>query len=122
VNAKLFEIRDTGTFIPILAVKLAPHDEAERYLLARSGYGLKPEDQSKYVMIIRIVGGEGQATCDPFDWPRLMGNTRTMHYAHLHINEHFDALETGAVIDVEYILDERESPKKTEREEFGAAK
>lgn len=40
MNAKLFELRDAGTFLP---VRLDPQDEAERYLLARSGFTTKVE-------------------------------------------------------------------------------
>ncbi len=35
-----------------------------------------------------------------------------MHEAHLYINEHFDEMDNGAVVDVEYILGETDKPKK----------
>lgn len=40
MESKIIEIRDSGTFIPALAVRLGSSDERERYLLARSGFGL----------------------------------------------------------------------------------
>jgi len=39
VIIKAVEIRDTGTFIPAIAIKVVPTNEGQRYLLLRSGYG-----------------------------------------------------------------------------------
>jgi len=110
--AKTFEIRDAATFIPALAVKLEPTNEADRYLLARAGYGRTREDQSEYVQLIRINGGSGKSACDPYDWGTV---PRTFFVAHKYIIEHFDYLESGAVICVETILGERTTPKTSER-------
>lgn len=109
MNAKLFEIRDRMTFIPVLAVHLAPSREEERYLLARAGYGEIPREQSQYVLLIRIAGGQGPAHCDPYEW-----SDRTMQSAHLHIRQHWDTLEPGAVVDVEYLLGEKPTPALSE--------
>lgn len=128
--SKIIEIRDSGTFIPALAVRLGSPNEAERYLLASSGFGRTFEDQSEYIVLCKINGGEPCAChIDPFAWGQ---NPRTMFVAHLYLlNRHqeierregiraadkhdgFDALPQGAVVDVEYILGIRESPKKAE--------
>ena len=109
--AKTFEIRDAATFIPVLAVKLEPVTEQDRYLLARAGFGLTREDQAAYVHLIRMDGGSGAAHCDPYDW----GN-RTMTTAHDYIAKHFNSIESGAVIDVEYIIGLTDRPKRTESE------
>lgn len=112
--AKTFEIRDRLTFIPVLAVKLQPSCEADRYLLARTGYGLSPHIQAQYAMVWPLSGGKGFATSDPYEWPT---SARTFLVAHRHIIERFDELESGAVVDVEFILGETQKPKKSEREE-----
>lgn len=43
MRTKLFEIRDRGTFLPVMALRLDRGDmtlaDAERYLLGRCGYG-----------------------------------------------------------------------------------
>ena len=109
--AKTVEIRDAGTFIPALAVKLAPVTEADRYLFERAGYGITPERQREYVVLARIAGGNGQSTCDPYDW-----DTGTMQHAHAWLIEHFDEIESGAVVDVEYITGKRSAPKRSEAE------
>lgn len=105
--AKTFEIRDRATFIAALAIQCDPASEAERYLLARSGYGLAPEDQRKYVILCRLDGN--LSTCDPYDWPR-----GTMPAAHDYIQKHFDKLMTGSVIDVEFIQGVTSMPKLSE--------
>jgi hypothetical protein len=113
MTTKTIEIRDRGTFIPALAIRLDPGSEADRYLLGRAGYGTSPETQKKYVTLMRINGGNGEAHCDPHDWP---SGTRTFQVAHEYIIENFDALESGEVVDVEFILGETTAPKLSEAE------
>jgi hypothetical protein len=109
--AKTFEIRDRMTFIPALAVKIPPGCEADHYLLARAGFG--EYDRGVRVVLLKLVrNGSGCATSDPYSWP----DHRTMACAHDYITEEFDALESGTVIDVEYILGETSEPKRSESE------
>lgn len=113
--AKTIEIRDVATFIPALAVQLTPACEADRYLLARAGYGTTPEQQGSYVLLLMINGGQGQVTCDPYDW-----HSETMTVAHEHLIQYFDSLASGAVIDVEYLTGRRNTPKISEQLENDA--
>ena len=106
---KAVEIRDTGTFIPAIAIKVVPANEGQRYLLCRSGYGFDPPQ----IILANLAGGSGMACCDPFDWPAC---ARTMRTAHEWLREHFDEIEDGAVVDVAFILGERVEPKRSERE------
>lgn len=110
MTAKTFEIRDKGTFVPVLAVRLRPNNDQDRFLLARAGYGGRPEGQAEYVMVWMMNGGSGQGLSDPFDW----GQTRTMQVAHNHILTNFDRLSSGSVVDVEHILGETTEPKLSE--------
>jgi hypothetical protein len=110
MTAKTFEIRDRMTFIPVLAVKLEPSNEADRYLLGRAGFGIYPENQARYIQLIRISGGEGPTYCNPGDWA-----DRTMQTAHLYLLDHFDELESGSIVDVEHILGETTELKVSER-------
>lgn len=109
METKTFEIRDEGTHIPILCVKLTARDERDRYILARAGYGDEPH---RYVTMIMIDGGHGKATSDPFKW----GGLRTLQVAHQHIIDNWSKLENGAVIDVEFILGITPEPKRSEAE------
>lgn len=110
---KAFEIRDAGTFIPVIAIWMTPSREtdlpnAEHYLLRRAGYGY----DSPCVMLCRTDanGGAHQASCDPHGW----GWPRTYPQAHEYITEHFHGLQSGQVIDVEFILGETTEAKLSE--------
>lgn len=109
MELKTFEIRDRATFIPVIAIKAGPRNEAERYLWGRAGYGTSAENQSNYVLISKINGEINDLTYDPF-WR----DNRTMSTAHQHIKENWDMLVNGQVIDVEYILGETKRPKESE--------
>ena len=109
MRAKTVEIRDKGTFIPALTIRLDPTNEADLYLLARAGFGLDEDTQASYVLLIRIEG-KTEAHYDDLEWP----NQRTLGVAHRYIIEHFDSLPTGALVDVEFILGESETPKISE--------
>ena len=109
--AKTFEIRDAATFIPVLAVKLEPGNEFDRYLLARAGFGVKAETQAEYVLLCALVG-RSECNYDPHKWS---GTARTYPVAHEYILEHFDHLPTGSVVDVEFILGLADAPKESER-------
>ncbi len=111
MESKLFEIRDSATFIPILAVRFTPANEQESYLLARSGYGLDPDYQGAYVILCRIVGGELDVGATPNHW----GGTRTLSTAHHYIINNWEELTSGDVVDVEFILGETSGPKVSER-------
>lgn len=104
---KAFEIRDASTFIPVIATLLASDLTEEAYLLWRAGYRCD-EDFNAPVMVTRLNDCLSGNNAD--DWPN-----RTMAVAHQHIEQHFHELETGAVIDVQFILGERAEPKVSER-------
>lgn len=110
MTAKLFEVRDRATFLPVLAVLVEPASEQEHYLLRRAGYSGKPGEV--YVIMAGLDGGLDKATSDPYDW-----DNRTRQVAHDFIIKHWDQLTTGAVIDVEWILGEAPFPKASERED-----
>lgn len=110
MTSKLFEVRDSNTYIPVLAVRLDSESEAERYMLGRSGYGITFEEQARYVLFMRIAGGTDEYSCDPYTW-----SDRTMTTAHKYAVEHFDELKSGDVIDVEFILGETTKPKPSDR-------
>jgi len=111
METKLIEVRDAGTFLPVVAIRTMPANGAERYLLARLGYGIHEEDQAQYVLLARL-SSDTEMRYDPYRWP---GDTRTMPVAHQYIIDHWPELETGAVVDVQYILGETATAKTPER-------
>lgn len=112
MQAKTVEIRDKATFIPALAIRLDPTTEADRYLFARAGFGRTPEAQREYVVLVKINGGHGDSSCDPYDW-----DTRTMQVAHKQLLDNWGAIVSGDVIDVEFITGETNEPKRSEAHE-----
>ena len=65
---KLLEIRDRGTFIPAMAIRVSGEDG---YLMRRAGF------QNPMVYLIALA--TQKCAYDPYHWP---GNTRTMRHAH----------------------------------------
>ena len=114
MKTKTFEIRDRATFIPVVAVKLSSDEnENDRYLLGRCGLGLLG---SFNIALFQLQTGIGYF--DPYEWSGAP-IVRTMPVAHKYIEENFDKLDSGAVIDVEFILGETTTPKKSEKFETG---
>lgn len=107
MTSKLFELRDKGTFVPVLCTLMESAHDQERWLLRRAGYGVG----SNLVMMTGLANHPDKASYSPYDWAM----DRTRHVAHQYITDHWEELETGAVVDVEYILHERETPKQSER-------
>ena len=109
MNIKAFEIRDKATFIPVMAVSMTAADETERFLLLRAGY-----HNSFCVVLCRMEcpGKDRNATYDPYAW-----GDRTFTAAHLYIVDHWHSLNSGDVIDVEFLLGETTTKKVSEREE-----
>ena len=103
MQVKLFEIRDRATFIPVFAISTRPANDAQHYLLRRDGW------TDTGVIVGKLSDGSGQA--DPWGW-----GCRRMTVAHDWIEQNFDKLEDGAVIDIEFILGETAEPKRSERE------
>jgi hypothetical protein len=105
MTSKTLEIRDEGTTLPILVIRLDPKDEKEKRNLSHAGFGNTAEKQSGYFILCKLLNTH-QATHDPYDW-----NSRTMREAHLYISQNFDQLESGSVVDVQYILGETKKSK-----------
>ena len=108
MQTKLFEIRDEGTFIPVVATLMRDTDSniLQNYLLRRCGYGA----DSRSVLLTALDGDGSPAWSDYFGW----GLVRTRFVAHRYIQDNWDDLIIGQVIDVEYILGEKTEPKKSE--------
>lgn len=102
---KVLEIRDAGTHIPALAIKMLAQTNVQAwYVHGRMGY---PKDGS---CIAVIMLNDCDGNCDPYAW-----TNRTMAHAHHYIYEHFDELNDGDVIDVEFILGQSLTKKVAER-------
>lgn len=114
METKLFEIRDSMTFIPAFAIKMQPDEgsEVQAFLLRRAGYSCQPDDP---IIMFGYLGTGGRAHCDPYAWGR---DTGTMPEAHNYIMNNWYDLKDGDVIDVQFIRGETSEKKKSERLDF----
>ena len=114
MDAKMIEIRDRGTFVPALAVRLCSEHEQERYLLRRAGWsaeaaaGVETNGAEVAVALYPLTGHK--AHTDPYDW-----GGRTYPVIHNHLLANWAGVEPGAVLDVEFLLGEVPAPKVSER-------
>lgn len=102
MKIKLFEVLDRATLIAAIGIELNLEDgnkEKENSLIRHAGYGHNP------IILFGRLGG-GNFSYDSYSW-----GDRTMQAAHDHIENNWNNLESGDVIDVEYILGETEKSK-----------
>jgi hypothetical protein len=105
MEVKLLELRDHGTFIPLLCINMAHADDAaQRYLMRRVGY---PLDGRPNIAICHLRCGYDRITNDPY---QHQGAARTYPVAHHWIIDHWDELKNGSVVDVRFILGETPEP------------
>lgn len=113
MEVKLFEVRDSATFMPMMAVRLRWNNTAERFLLRRAGYAGEQIDRDAgiepYVIFCKLDGVEAQY--DPFAWS---SGARTIPTAHRHIIENWNTLRSGDVIDVQFLVGETTTAKESE--------
>lgn len=112
METKTFELRDRGTFIPVVAINCNLANEADHYLNPSDYYLLRRAGYStgfRCILFGRLEGGSN-FEYDPFDW-----GDRTFQVAHNYITAHWDSLRSGEVIDVEFILNETQTIKVSEQ-------
>lgn len=94
---KLFELRDHATCIPVMCIQGNANEGfngQERWLLNHSGWG---ESDFCYMIVL----GDPRCQYDPYAW-----QPGTLRECHDYIQNHWDALESGAVIDARVIRGE----------------
>lgn len=109
MEVKVIEVRDRATFKPVIALKVAPENERERYLLARSGYGTESEEQNKYII---LMNSRKPFNADYSFYDVTPGST--MQVIWLYLIDHWDEVEPGQVLDAEYLRGESDNPKQSE--------
>ena len=101
---KFLEIRDRATYVGVYAFKINPKNMPSIKIVRRAGFG----PQQPYIMLGRLDGN----TCTYS--PHEHNSPRTMKVAHLHLIENWDAIKSGDVIDIEFILGETSVKKESE--------
>lgn len=108
MEVKCLEIRDEGTFIPVICIRPVPENGWQRWLLRRDGYSGNSDERC----IIMIDAQCNGVAYDPYEWK----DRRSKGYAHNYITENWHTLHDGDVIDVQFILGETKTKKISERE------
>ena len=98
-ESKYVEIRDHGTCIPALALRISGRNG---WLARRAGFGETP-------CVYLLTLATEKANYDPFHW-----DNSTMRDAHLWLVDHFDEHEDGDVLDVRYVRGERPAPVESD--------
>lgn len=104
MKTKMFEVRDRSTFLPMIAIRMHSNNLREDFLLKKSGYG-----REQVCIFLTDISAFSRGNYDPYDW-----RDRTRTVAHDFIQKNWDELESGDVVDVEYILGETKEKKKSE--------
>ncbi len=127
MEVKLFEIRTEGTLYAVMSIKLFPRNEAERWLLARSGYGAcDDEETSGYVIsgpidpsVSRNSGDMLHFSYDGYGWMGGEHTDQIMAWATDYIPQYWDNLESGQVIDIDFLQQRTKVPKVSDRLQEG---
>lgn len=106
MEVKVLEIRDAGTFMPVICMRPVAQNESQRYLLRRDGYRA---DASETCIIVIKPQCRG-VSYDPYNW-----DSGTVIDAHNYIEKHWQELVDGDVIDVQFIRGETTTKKLSER-------
>jgi len=107
MEVKCLEIRDSATFLPVICIRPVAENPKQRYLLRRDGYS---GDNTEQCIILIDAQCRG-ASYYPYDWPN-----RTRQVAHNYIQNNWQFLKDGDVVDVQFILGETPTPKESEEE------
>lgn len=118
MNIKLLEVRDRATCITCYAFKLCPFDGSqiraailnrdemrEEYLLKRAGFN--PDDG---LIVLGSLSDRMKAQYDMYEW-----GDRTFQTIHQYLIDNWDSVQSGDVLDVEFILGEVDKPKISEQ-------
>lgn len=115
MNLKFLELRDRATRIPIFAFATEPYAGAidriykkEHWLLRCAGF----DCTHPMVIIGRIDCSSSLNSHCTYD-PTMHGD-RTFKVAHDFLEAHWEQIQSGDVIDVEFLLGEKDQPCKSD--------
>ena len=108
---KLIEVRDVGTTLSILFIRLSAGSVSESFLLSRVGYGRRPQE---YIVAIDLIHPL-RIWLNPFETRMATQGARTLYSAHEEMTRNWEKYNSGDVLDVQYVLGETRHPKTSER-------
>ncbi len=106
IDSKFFEVRDEGTFIPVVCQKFDMHkfNGKDKYLFRRAGW-------QTLISYSRIYDMKTYTDIYNVD---CVGRTDRIAYQFIH--ENWDTLKSGDIVDVAFILGMRDSVCDSEYE------
>jgi len=108
---KIIEVRDVGTILSVLFIRLSAESASEKFLLERAGYGRRPDN---YILAIDLTHPL-RIWLSPFETRMATQGARTFYLAHEEMTRNWENYRHGDVLDVQYVLGETPSPKISER-------
>ena len=109
MEIKFVEIRDTGTCIPAMAVRLVPSDPVSAAYIDRTGYSLS----NPSVLLCKLQTGESH-----IDWDDWGNGGRSVGLCHQYIALTWSKITSGQVVDWRVIANEMDASRTPEREIF----
>lgn len=107
METKVFEVRDRATHLGVMCTMMKSDNPNERYELRRGGYG-----EMCPMMMMVPLSYPAYATYDEFV---IADKLPRVDIAFRYIRSNWDALQTGAVVDIRYINGETPEPCKSDR-------
>lgn len=109
MQTKILEVRDRMTRIVIVAINMDPlitGDFLPDFIASKALHSQGYAPDHTHILLGRVDGTD--FTNDPYK-----RTDRTLKEAHIHIQEMWEELQNGDVVDVEYILGETKEPKSS---------
>lgn len=116
IETKFLEIRDHGTLVPALAIRIE-HDPLAALLVSNATVGEIRANaiiarggfhRGSGIYLMRL--SDARAQCDPYEWVR----DRTHAAVHHWLYDHWAEVSNGDLLDVRVILGEATEPAPTE--------
>lgn len=104
---KLLAAMDRATRKPVIAFKVIPETFEESVMLRTHGFGETPEEYTFFYDINRHE-------CDYN--PYRLSDTLTVERACVHVQQHWDEIKSGSLVDAQYLRGETDAPRRWESE------
>lgn len=102
-ETKFVALLDRMTCIPCLAMRYTTESIGERAMFKRHGFGGSPDDRYTFF----YLPNSGICSYDPYK----LGDDYTVGTCCSHIRDNWDDIESGSVVDAEFLRGEVKEPK-----------
>lgn len=106
-TSKFIAVMDRGTRIPLIAFKMSPDGLKEHVMFCTHGFGVLPHEYTFFYDV-----NSGKCSYDPYK----IGDAYTLTPACKYIHDHWNEIESGSLVDAQYLRGETSEPRDWERE------